>query len=1803
MAEHLSLSGLDLLAEAAVGSIESKAAVSGHTDVLRLIDFDDPPKSSCRDGATDWDRERPEVRRTNSTRERDALDVDDRCEQQRCTSPVARGYGIRQRSPSPSSDPNRHTNRPQSPIRETNVGTHRTAYRGRTYEFPGYSVGAKLGTYDGSKCFETFLAKFRNCAEYFGWNTKDQLFHLKASLDGTAGQVLWDIPENITVERLIDILRNRFGTQNQAERYRAELRKRKRRRNESLQSLYQDICRLMSLAYPGPTSSLSEVVARDAFLEALDNPQLRIRILEREPGTLDEVLRIASHYEALERDNDQETSDKWGNHDRNQRRDTRHVRATTGGESVDHALTKQMEDLRKTLADYQQQVSETRSELEQLRGAYSADSTVLQFPYGYGNMPPGYGIVPPNIQTNGTDRTRYWQQPTMDSGGHGQQTPRHAGNKGKLDSDTCRKCLQQGHWARNCPQSEKRKNTEANGTRPNLQSVTNITRGTEVYLDAVVYGRRVSILLDTGCETSVIGENLLPKLHLDETEHRLYAANGTSIPILGETTIEFEVQNETMTTTIVVSPALSEMILGIDFLTANRCRWDFGHGLIELGGRWIRLQSRTPRGAVRRIRSESSMTIPAWHQANVPVKVMWSNLRPVAENCVVEPRVFTDGVMSGRTLLDGNTFRSVIPVMNLADRDYEIYQGASFGETESVTTDEQHVEQNDLDGVSEAGHVPAEDNTSQLNDRIGGSVPPDCLRERLYHTDNQPQSDDTHVTCVIDALPNDLTEDQRKTAVTLIKRNEALFSKSEFDIGHTSLTEHKIDTGVNRPFKQQLRRHPLGHLPIVDDHVDNMLQHGIVSPCISEWASNVILVRKTDQTWRFCVDMRKLNSLTLKDTYPLPRVDSCLDSLGGAAYFSSLDLRQGYWQVGMEEQSSLKTAFVTRRGVFKFNVLPYGLCNAPATFQRLMDLVLSGLTWTTCLVYLDDVVVFSSTFDDHVLRLQQVFDRLKQANLKLKASKCRLFQRKIKFLGSIVSQEGIAPDPTKVEAVVRWPIPTNLTEVRSFTALAAYYRKFVKGFAAIAKPLFELTQKGRPFVWTSRQQDAFEQLKKCLTEAPVLAAPLESGQYWLDTDASDTALGAVLQQMQNGELKVIAYASRVLTRSERSYSVSKREQLAVVYGLKQFRHFLLARHFILRVDHAALTYLLKTPQPVGQSARWLDLISEYDFEIHHRAGSQHGNADSLSRRPTEQERSLSDDRVAIIRDRQVRRYLCRTQLNETEKNWVLNDIMTIPRRLAGKIRQNIQKCGADDESVASRVDLDEAETEVKYLHAARKVGDIPGGEPLQLSSDRVRDEQRKDPVISEVIVWMERSAQQPAWSDIAMCHVEIQHLWSNWATLELKNGILYRQIQDADGAVDHYQLIVPSSLRTSVLTLIHANVTAGHLGIKKTQERLRQYAYWRGWKRDTELFVKRCLKCNQYRHTFQYKQGPMQSLPVCTIMQRLQCDLMGPFVRSRHYKYLLSAICPFSKYLVSVPLPDKSATAVAKALVRHVFLVYGAVEFCFTDMGGEFNNEVLSNVCRLLGIQKSTTTGYRPNSDGAVEKVQAVISSIFAKTIKADQKNWSEMVPYVAFAYNTAVHSVTGYSPFYLMFNRQPITGIDWQLEQPSPAIFTNLDEFSATMLERTRKAHAIVAEQLRCAFERNKTRYDQRVKSVQFEVGDFVWYFSPRKKPGLCGKWQLRTCGPYRVERRVNQVNYVVRKSPKAIPFICHIDRLRKFNGELPKRWKLAENVPTQSDPLQQWNVPAPVTPADYSSTQPGNIPVRNRPARIRRKPSRFRV
>ena len=266
-------------------------------------------------------------------------------------------------------------------------------------------------------------------------------------------------------------------------------------------------------------------------------------------------------------------------------------------------------------------------------------------------------------------------------------------------------------------------------------------------------------------------------------------------------------------------------------------------------------------------------------------------------------------------------------------------------------------------------------------------------------------------------------------------------------------------------------------------------------------------------------------------------------------------------------------------------------------------------------MYLDDIVVFSRTPEEHLQRLASVFNRLSQAGLKLKPEKCSFFQRSVRFLGHVVSAEGIATDPEKVRAVAEWPVPVSVTEVRSYLGLASYYRRFVRDFAEIAAPLHELTKKNARFIWTEEAQNAFDTLKVALTTPPILAMPKDTGEFIVDADASDRTLGCVLSQVQDGEERVIAYASRSLDARERNYCCTRRELLAVVHFLRYFKRYLLGRRFRVRTDHSALTWLRRTPEPIGQQARWCEQLEEYEFTIEHRPGVKHGNADALSRRP------------------------------------------------------------------------------------------------------------------------------------------------------------------------------------------------------------------------------------------------------------------------------------------------------------------------------------------------------------------------------------------------------------------------------------------------------------------------------------------------------------------------------------------------------------------------------------------------------------
>ncbi|UYV66648.1 hypothetical protein LAZ67_4002441, partial [Cordylochernes scorpioides] len=461
-------------------------------------------------------------------------------------------------------------------------------------------------------------------------------------------------------------------------------------------------------------------------------------------------------------------------------------------------------------------------------------------------------------------------------------------------------------------------------------------------------------------------------------------------------------------------------------------------------------------------------------------------------------------------------------------------------------------------------------------------------------------------------INENLSPKEQKELKQVLERYGDLFSSR---LGRTSLAKHRIDTEDAKPIKHKPYRVSAKERDIIKEQIDEMLTEGIIRPSSSPWSFPVILVKKRDGKYRFCVDYRKLNNVTVKDVYPIPRIDEVMDTLQGSTHFSAIDLRSGYWQVEVEERDKEKTAFTTAHGLYEFNVMPFGLCNAPATFERNMENMLGNLRWQICLCYLDDVIIYSPDFPTHLKRLEAVFRCFRESNLRLNDKKCRFAFEELEILGYITSKHGIKPAEHNIKAVRNFPRPKKVKEVQSFLGMCSYYRKFIKDFSKIADPLTNLIKKSVSFTWTERQEEAFQTLKTALLSPPILGHFNPNAPTYVHTDASNIGIGATLVQDIGGEEKVISYLSRTLSKAEQNYSTTEKECLAVVWSMSKLRPYLYGRHFKIVTDHHALCWLKNLKDPTGRLARWALKIQEYDFDIIHKSGKKHLDADGLSRGP------------------------------------------------------------------------------------------------------------------------------------------------------------------------------------------------------------------------------------------------------------------------------------------------------------------------------------------------------------------------------------------------------------------------------------------------------------------------------------------------------------------------------------------------------------------------------------------------------------
>ena len=465
-------------------------------------------------------------------------------------------------------------------------------------------------------------------------------------------------------------------------------------------------------------------------------------------------------------------------------------------------------------------------------------------------------------------------------------------------------------------------------------------------------------------------------------------------------------------------------------------------------------------------------------------------------------------------------------------------------------------------------------------------------------------------------MPNlsHLSDEKSNEIKNILTERKNAISQHKKDIGYCSLVEHEIKTGDHLPIATRQWPQPHSTRQAIKAQCDEMMEMDVIEKSSSPWHSPSLLVKKKNGSYRYCIDFRKINEISEKDKYPLPHIDNVLESLKGAKYFSTLDLRSGYWQISVAEKDRDKTAFSCMGETYRFKRLPFGLHNGPATFQRLMQQILFPIIGNCAYCFLDDIIIFSDSFQKHAQDLNQTLSLLEKAGLKVSLEKCMFAQNSIKYLGHVVSEDGIQVDPEKVEAVKEMQEPKTVKQVRRFIGMSSYYRRFVPNFSTIAAPLTELTRKNTKFVWTQKHQEAFEKLKTSLINTPILCYPDYSKMFQIHCDASDIALGSVLMQKdEDGIDHPVSYFSRKFNNAEINYTVTEKEALAIVESVKHYSQYVYGYHFQIYTDHAPLRYLFQYKTTIPRITRWAVLLSEFDYEMIYKPGKDNIIPDTLSR--------------------------------------------------------------------------------------------------------------------------------------------------------------------------------------------------------------------------------------------------------------------------------------------------------------------------------------------------------------------------------------------------------------------------------------------------------------------------------------------------------------------------------------------------------------------------------------------------------------
>ena len=1116
-----------------------------------------------------------------------------------------------------------------------------------------------------------------------------------------------------------------------------------------------------------------------------------------------------------------------------------------------------------------------------------------------------------------------------------------------------------------------------------LNKILTVSHLKENLLQLSIRNRNTTALDDTGASVSCISEDfcfqIFPNLYqnlannpvIGEPKFKaIRGVCGETHPVRGTIELEVNVNGFRISQSFhIFSRLQNTVILGLDFLKANKAKIDLGEGSISFFEGAVHAPLIAKISDTQHAVMAYSVVLKPRSQTVISVKV---------------PKTFDENLVLIDTTAGNHhskyiTAKCVTPVygqyaqcmvLNPSNAPFHLKQDTMIGQVY------------DLDDSFDITDIDCDENVQSVS---------------RVETDNNdfPQTQDLGdipQDLNIDLSNSDLDEHQKQRLLQFIARNRKVFANNLSELGSTSVYKHKIETTDDIPVRSRHYRMSKEMKDLVENEIDQMLKHKIIEPSTTEWTSPIVMVKKKTVGYRMAADLRKLNSKCKPIQFPLPRAEDIFDTIGQAKakYMSILDCFSGYWQIELDPETKHKAGIITHHGVWEWNKLPFGLVSAPAAFQKTMATVLRDLNWKQVLIYVDDILVMSESFDQHLHHLQQVFDRLIGANLTLKPSKCQFAAKEVTYLGYVISKDGIKTDPSKTEVIQTYPTPKTQKQLRQAMGLFNFYRRFVKGFSQIAAPLNSLLSKDMPFQWSEECEIAFQTLKANLTQAPILGYPNMSLPFTLTTDASGSGLGYILSQEQSHKKEVvIAYGGRGLKTGEKNYSAL--ECLAVLEGIRAYHPYLSNTQFKVITDHYALLWLHKTKKETGRLSRWAIQLQGYNYKVEHRKGTKNTNADALSRReyPAPLEKKPEDSWSADAT-------VCSTKpINE---QWT---------------------------EICIHSDLDTEEVK-DILVVDKNIVDYNNCNPADMS--KIAELQRECADCKPYIQYKEEDILPSNPQQAQKIEATSDHFI-------LIDGVLYRQIVMRNSQrQESPKIVLPKALRAEALKAYHDSPAGGaHQGVHRTTQALKT-KYWIPHINEfVKSYVDSCDVCQKIKRSYLPKV-PLHPMPVETeCFNRIHMDILGPLPEATDKsKYILLVVDSLSKWPEAFSLPNQEAVTIARTLYKEVFTRYGAIKSIVSDRGRNFMSKVVSALCELFQTKRMYTSAFHPQTNSHCERYNSFIAQSLRAYIGKDQNNWPELLPGILMAFRLTPAGSSGISPFHMLFGKDMKLPFDLDLEPKS---------------------------------------------------------------------------------------------------------------------------------------------------------------------------